>query len=95
VLPLGFADWRVPVLSLNSFLSMGLLALAGGFYEGKRKVRYFLRFFPYLFFFGFFYSFITLRTLAQRSFVWKGASLRAVISARRTPSPPKPGSLQR
>jgi cellulose synthase/poly-beta-1,6-N-acetylglucosamine synthase-like glycosyltransferase len=95
VLPLGFLDWRVPVLSLNSFLSIGLLAFAGGFHEGKRKGRYFLRFLPYLFFFGFFYSFITVRTLAQRSFVWKGVPHRAVISPRRTPSPPKPGSPQR
>ena len=95
VLPLGLIDWRVPVLSLNAFLSIGLLALAGGFYEGKRKGRYFLRFLPYLFFFGFFYSFVTLRALAQRSFVWKGAPLRAAISPRRTHSPPGPGSLRR
>ncbi len=95
VLPLGFADWRVPALSLNAFLSIGLLAFAGGFYEGKRKGRYFLRFLPYLFFFGFFYSFVTLRALAQRSFVWKGVSLRAVISPGRTHSPPGPGSLRR
>jgi cellulose synthase/poly-beta-1,6-N-acetylglucosamine synthase-like glycosyltransferase len=95
VLPLGFVDWRVPVLSLNSFLSIGLLALAGGFYDGKRKGPYFLRLLPYLFFFGFFYSFVTLRALAQRSFVWKGASLSAVISPGKTHSPPGPGSLRR
>jgi cellulose synthase/poly-beta-1,6-N-acetylglucosamine synthase-like glycosyltransferase len=95
VLPLGLADWRVPVLSLNSFLSIGLLALSGGFYQGKNKWLYFSRLLPYLFFFGFFYSFVTLRTLAQRSFVWKGVSLRAVISPRRTPSPPGSGSLRR
>lgn len=95
VLPLGFVDWRVPVLSLNSFLSMGLLAFVGGFYEGRQRGRYFLRFLPYLFFFGFFYGFVTIRTLAQRSFVWKGVSLRAVISPRRTPSPPTPGSPRR
>jgi cellulose synthase/poly-beta-1,6-N-acetylglucosamine synthase-like glycosyltransferase len=95
VLPLGFLDWRVPVLSLNSFVSIGLLAVAGGFYEGKHTRRYFRRLLPYLFFFGFFYGFVTLRTLAQRSFEWKGASLRAAISRRRTPLPPKPGSLRR
>jgi hypothetical protein len=95
VLPLGFADWRVPVLSLNAFLSIGLLACAGGFYEGKQKGRYFLRFLPYLFFFGFFYSFVTLRALAQRSFVWKGLSLRPVISPGKTHSSPGRGSLRR
>jgi cellulose synthase/poly-beta-1,6-N-acetylglucosamine synthase-like glycosyltransferase len=95
VLPLGLVDWRVPVLSLNAFLSIGLLAFAGGFYEGKRKGRYFLRFLPYLFFFGFFYSFVTLKALAQRSFVWKGASLRAVVNPGRTHSPPGQGSLRR
>ena len=95
VLPLGLVDWRVPVLSLNAFLSIGLLAFAGGFYEGKRKGRYFLRFFPYLFFFGFFYSFVTLKALAQRSFVWKGVSLRAVVNPGRTHSPPGQGSLRR
>ncbi len=95
VLPLGLVDWRVPVLSLNAFLSIGLLALAGGFYEGKPRTRYFLRFFPFLFFFGFFYSFVTLLALAQRSFVWKGVSLPAAISPGKTRLPPKPGSLQR
>jgi hypothetical protein len=94
VLPLGLIDWRVPVLSLNSFVSIGLLAFAGGFYEGKHRRRYFRRLLPYLFFFGFFYSFITMRTLAQRPFEWKGASLRAAVSRRRTPLPPKPGSLR-
>jgi len=95
VLPLGFVDWRVSVLSLNAFLSIGLLAFAGGFYEGKPKTPYFLRFLPYLFFFGFFYSLVTLRALAQRSFVWKGVSLRAVISPGKTHSSPGQGSLRR
>jgi len=76
VLPLGFADWRVPLLSLNSFLSIGILAGIGGCYEGKHRARYFLRLLPYLFFFGFFYSFITLRALFRRPFEWKGATLR-------------------
>ena len=52
VLPLGLLDWRVPVLSLNSFLSIGLLAGLGGLYPGKNRARYYLRFLPYLFFFG-------------------------------------------
>ena len=76
VIPLGFLDWRVPILSLNSFLSIGILAFIGGFYEGKRRGQYFLRFLPYLLFFGFFYSFITLRALLRRPFEWKGAALR-------------------
>jgi cellulose synthase/poly-beta-1,6-N-acetylglucosamine synthase-like glycosyltransferase len=76
VLPLGFIDWRVPVLSLNSFLSIGLLAGLGGLYPGKNRAQYYLRFLPYLFFFGFFYSYITLRALARRPFDWKGATLR-------------------
>jgi cellulose synthase/poly-beta-1,6-N-acetylglucosamine synthase-like glycosyltransferase len=76
VLPLGVLDWRVPLLSLNSFLSIGLLAAMGGFYKGKRKGQYFLRFLPYLFFFGFFYSFITLKAFLRRPFEWKGAALR-------------------
>ena len=95
VIPLGLVDWRVPVLSLNAFLSIGLLACAGGFYEGKRKGPYFFRLLPYLLFFGFFYGFVTLRALAQQSFVWKGISLRTVINPRRTHSPPGPGSLRR
>jgi len=36
-LPLGILDWRVPLLSLNSFLSIGLPAAIGGFYTGKQK----------------------------------------------------------
>ena len=47
VLPLAFLDWRVAVLSLNAFLSIGLLAALGGLYEGKNRVRYFLRFLPF------------------------------------------------
>ena len=39
VLPLGFLDWRVPVLSLNAFLSIGLLAGLGGLYPGKNRAR--------------------------------------------------------
>jgi hypothetical protein len=76
VLPLGFLDWRVPVLSLNSFLSIGLLAGLGGLYPGKDRARYYLRFFPYLFFFGFFYSYITVRAFIRRPFEWKGTTLR-------------------
>jgi len=75
VLPLGLLDWRVPVLSLNSFLSIGLLAALGGLYEGQHRARYYLRFFPYLFFFGFFYSFVTLRAVLRRPFDWKGSRL--------------------
>jgi len=76
VLPLGFLDWRVPVLSLNSFLSIGLLAGLGGLYPGKDRARYYLRFLPYLFFFGFFYSYITVRAFIRRPFEWKGTTLR-------------------
>ncbi len=76
VLPLGILDWRVPVLSLNSFLSIGLLAALAGAYQGKKRPRYYLRLLPHLFFFGFFYSYITVRALFKRPFDWKGASLR-------------------
>ena len=76
VLPLGFLDWRVPVLSLNSFLSIGLLAGLGGLYPGTKRGRYYLWFLPYLIFFGFFYSYITLRALVRRPFDWKGTTLR-------------------
>jgi cellulose synthase/poly-beta-1,6-N-acetylglucosamine synthase-like glycosyltransferase len=76
VIPLGFMDWRVPVLSLNSFLSIGLLAGLGGLYPGKNRAQYYIRFLPYLFFFGFFYSYITVRALLRRPFDWKGTTLR-------------------
>ena len=75
VMPLGFLDWRVPVLSLNSFLSIGLLAALGGAYEGRQRGRYYLRLLPYLLFFGFFYSFVTLRAVLRRPFDWKGSRL--------------------
>jgi biofilm PGA synthesis N-glycosyltransferase PgaC len=76
VLPLGLLDWRVPILSLNSFLSIGLLGALGGLYSKKHRARYFLRFLPYLFFFGFFYSYITVRALLRRPFEWKGTTFR-------------------
>ena len=73
---LGFLDWRVPVLSLNAVLSIGLLAFASGLYPGKKKGAYYARFLPYLLFFCFFYSYVTLRALFHRSFEWKGSNLR-------------------
>jgi cellulose synthase/poly-beta-1,6-N-acetylglucosamine synthase-like glycosyltransferase len=76
VLPLGILDWHVAVLSLNSFLSIGLLAALGGLYEGKNRSRYFLVLLPFLIFFGFFYSFVTVRAVVRRPFDWKGSTLR-------------------
>lgn len=73
VLPLGFLDWRIPLLSLTSFVSIGLLGVIGGFYGGKDRRRYFARFFPFLFLFAFFYVFVTLRALVRRPFDWKGS----------------------
>ncbi|HET6487656.1 MAG TPA: glycosyltransferase [Spirochaetia bacterium] len=75
VLPLGFLDWRVPLLSLTSFVSIGLLGVIAGFYEGRARIGYFLRFVPYLVFFAFFYTFVTLRAAIRRPFEWKGARL--------------------
>ena len=76
VIPLGVLDWRVPVISLNAFLSIGVLAFVGGAYEGKMRTRYYLRLLPHLFFFGFFYSFVTVRALFKRPFEWKGTPIR-------------------
>jgi cellulose synthase/poly-beta-1,6-N-acetylglucosamine synthase-like glycosyltransferase len=86
LLPLGIVDWRVPVLSLTSFLSIGTLAAIGGFYEGKDRVRYFATFLPFLAFFAFFYVFVTLRALFWRPFEWKGRKLSPRSSLRRTPA---------
>jgi cellulose synthase/poly-beta-1,6-N-acetylglucosamine synthase-like glycosyltransferase len=77
IVPLSVIDWRVILITLNSYLSIGLLAFLNGVYPGKRHARYFLLFLPYLLFFEFFYSFITLRAFFRRPFTWKGASLRA------------------
>jgi cellulose synthase/poly-beta-1,6-N-acetylglucosamine synthase-like glycosyltransferase len=76
VLPLGLLDVRVPLLSINAFLSIGILAFLAGFDEGKDRARYFVQFLPFLLFFGFFYSFITVRAFLRRPFDWKGAELR-------------------
>jgi cellulose synthase/poly-beta-1,6-N-acetylglucosamine synthase-like glycosyltransferase len=76
VMPLGVLDWRVPLLSLNAFFSIGILAALGGAYEGKDQPGYYLRLLPFLIFFGFFYSWITLRALVRRPFEWKGTTLR-------------------
>ncbi len=65
----------MPLLSLTSFVSIGLLGVIGGFYEGKARGAYFLRFVPYLVFFAFFYTFVTLRAAFRRPFEWKGARL--------------------
>jgi cellulose synthase/poly-beta-1,6-N-acetylglucosamine synthase-like glycosyltransferase len=75
VLPLVILDWRVAIVTLNSYFSIGLLAILGGAYEGKIRVRYYLRLLPHLFFFGFFYSYITVKALFRRPFDWKGSAL--------------------
>jgi cellulose synthase/poly-beta-1,6-N-acetylglucosamine synthase-like glycosyltransferase len=72
-LPLGALDWRVPLLSLNAFVSMGIMGFLGGLYPGKAKRTYFLRFPGYMLFFGFFYSFVSLRALFHRPLEWKGS----------------------
>ncbi len=81
-LPLGALDWRVPLLSLTSFVSIGMLGAIGGFYEGKERLRYFASFLPFLVFFAFFYVFITLRALVVRPFEWKGRLLSPRSSTR-------------
>jgi cellulose synthase/poly-beta-1,6-N-acetylglucosamine synthase-like glycosyltransferase len=83
VMPLGVLDGRVPLLSLNAFLSIGILAALGGAYQGKRRGPYFAKLLPYLLFFGFFYSWITLRALVRRRLDWKGASLPTTSHAPR------------
>ncbi len=74
-LPFGIMDWRISALSLNAFLSMGVLGFLGGLYPGKRKPGYFLRWAPYMMFFGFFYSYVSIRALLGRSLEWKGSVL--------------------
>lgn len=88
LLPVGIADWRVPVLSLTSIVSIGMLAAIGGFYEGKDRIRYFLLFLPFLVFFAFFYVFVTLRAFVWRPFEWKGRMLSARSGLKRTPAGP-------
>ncbi len=73
-LPFGFLDPRITLLGLNAFLCIGILGLLGGFYEGTGS-RYFAILLPYLFVFGFFYSWVSLRALVRRPFEWKGAVL--------------------
>jgi cellulose synthase/poly-beta-1,6-N-acetylglucosamine synthase-like glycosyltransferase len=82
VSPLGLLDWRVPVMSLGPFACIGLLALLGGFSEGVRRGPYFLRFLPYVIFFGFFYSFVTVRAFIRRPFEWKGTEISAAAPPR-------------
>jgi cellulose synthase/poly-beta-1,6-N-acetylglucosamine synthase-like glycosyltransferase len=80
--PLGLVDVRITLISLNAFVSMGLLGFFGGLYAGKNKTSYFLFFIPFLIFFGFFYSFVSIRALVRRPFDWKGSLL----------SPRRPGA---
>ncbi len=92
VIPLGLLDWRVPILSLTSFVSIGTLAAIGGFYQGKDRVRYFVTFLPFLVFFAFFYVFITLRAFALRPFEWKGRVMGPRSGITRTPAGQGPGT---
>jgi len=77
LLPLGFLDWRVPLLSLTSLVSVGSFAFLAGLNPGVERKRYFLWFLPYLVFFLFFYSYVTWRAVLARPIEWKGRRLRA------------------
>jgi cellulose synthase/poly-beta-1,6-N-acetylglucosamine synthase-like glycosyltransferase len=88
VAPLGLLDWRVPILSLGAFFCVGLLAAVGGFSEGVRRGTYFLRFLPYVIFFGFFYSFVTVRAFIRRPFEWKGTEVSPAGPPRGRETPP-------
>jgi 1,2-diacylglycerol 3-beta-glucosyltransferase len=77
LLPLGFLDWRVPVLSLTSLVSVGSFGLLAGLYPGIERARYYLRFLPNLAFFLFFYSYVTWKAVLARPFEWKGRRLTA------------------
>jgi len=92
LLPFGFLDWRISVLSTGSFVSVGILAAVGAFYPGKNRTRYLATFLPFVVFFGFFYVFVTLRAFAMRPFEWKGRVLTPRPS--RTPGrePGTPGA---
>jgi cellulose synthase/poly-beta-1,6-N-acetylglucosamine synthase-like glycosyltransferase len=74
-LPFGVFEWKISVLSLNAFLSIGVLGLLGGAYAGKRKREYFLKWAPYTLFFGFFYSYVSIRALFGATLEWKGTEL--------------------
>jgi len=76
LLPLGLLDWRVPLLSLTSLVSVGSFGLLAGLYPGVARARYYQRFLPNLVFFLFFYSYVTWRAVLLRRFDWKGRRLR-------------------
>jgi cellulose synthase/poly-beta-1,6-N-acetylglucosamine synthase-like glycosyltransferase len=75
LLPLGLLDWRVPLVSLTSFVSVGSFGFLAGLNPGVERRRYYLRFIPNLVFFLFFYSYVTWRAVLARPFDWKGRPL--------------------
>jgi cellulose synthase/poly-beta-1,6-N-acetylglucosamine synthase-like glycosyltransferase len=77
ILPLCILDWRVVLVTLNSYVSIGLLAFLSGMYPGRDRARHLLGLLPNLLFFGLFYSYVTVRALLHRRFTWKDARLRA------------------
>jgi len=92
LLPVGVLDSRISVLSLTSFVSIGILGAIGGLYEGKDRPKYFVTFLPFLIFFVFFYVFITLRAFTLRPFEWKGGVLTPKSALTRTPAGQEPGT---
>jgi cellulose synthase/poly-beta-1,6-N-acetylglucosamine synthase-like glycosyltransferase len=77
ILPLCVLDWRVVLITLNAYVSIGLLAFLSGMYPGRDRGRHILQLIPNLLFFGLFYGFITVRALLRKPFSWKDARLRA------------------
>ena len=82
-LPFGLLDSTIALLGLNAFLCIGVLGFLGGLYPDRRpgaasrRARYYITFIPYLIFFGFFYSYVSLRALRGKPLEWKGAIVRA------------------
>lgn len=72
-LPFGLLDWRLALLAIGPYVSIGLLGVVGG----KATLPYCLWFVPNLLIFGFFYALVSLRALVRAPFEWKGIELTA------------------
>jgi biofilm PGA synthesis N-glycosyltransferase PgaC len=76
----------LPVLALDSFVSIGTLALLDATLYPGRSRRERLSALPYTLFFLLYYSYVTIRAILRRKPEWKGSRLDVTSRAARRPA---------
>ena len=77
VIPLAFLHPFFIVFPVSSFLSVGLMGLAAGFFYRRHIPGYFISYVPYTIFFLFFYSLAVVLGIINKPLEWKGKKMQS------------------